>query len=110
MTVVPLSRTENELVQRRSANSEGTNWARLAAGGSLLASAFLLLMGNRRAGLVTAAAGTALAVLDQKEAVKELWEALPGYIDEAQHLLEKVEATVSEVASQRERLHTILSR
>lgn len=110
MAVVPLSRTGNGAVQRRSSNSEGTNWARLAAGGSLLASGILLLMGNRRAGLVTAAGGTALAVLDQQETVKEWWNALPGYIDQAQHLLEKVEATVSEVASQRERLHNILTR
>lgn len=110
MAVVPLSRTEGDIVRSRRINTEGTNWARLAAGGSLLAGAVLLLMGNKRAGLVTAAGGTALAVLDQQEVVKEFWNALPGYIDQAQRLLEKVEATVSEVASQRERLHNILSR
>jgi hypothetical protein len=42
--------------------------------------------------------------------VKEFWNALPGYIDHAQRVLEKVEATVAEVASQRDRLHNILTR
>jgi hypothetical protein len=109
MAVVPLSRT-SDAGRTRNANCEGTNWALFAAGGSLLASAFLLLMGNKRAGLVAAAGGTALAVLDQQEVVKDLWNALPGYIDQAQRVLEKVEATVAEVASQRERLHNILTR
>jgi hypothetical protein len=96
--------------ERRFRESEGTSWARLAAGGSLLAGGLLLLTGNRRAGLVTAAAGTALAVLDQQETVKAWWNALPGYIEQAQHVLGKLEEGVAEVAAQRERLHRILTR
>lgn len=111
MAVVPLSRSEN---QARSdwhlSEVAGTDFARIAAGGSLLASALLLLAGKRKAGLVAAAAGTALAVLDQQETVKEWWNALPGYIDRAQGLLGKVEESVGEVAAQRERLHRILTK
>jgi hypothetical protein len=88
----------------------GTEWARIASGAGLLAGALLLLAGKRRAGLVAAAAGTTLAVLDQQETVKELWNSLPGYIDKVQGVLGKVDATVSEVAAQRERLHKILSK
>jgi hypothetical protein len=111
MVVVPLSRMENEAKNyRRIVEAEGTNWARIAAGGSLLASGLLLLTGNRRAGLATAAAGTALALLDQQEVVKALWDALPGYVDQAQNLLGQVEETVVELAAQRERLHTILTK
>ena len=56
MVVVPLSRMENEAKNnRRIFEFEGTNWARIAAGGSLLAGGLLLLTGNRRAGLMTAA-------------------------------------------------------
>jgi len=110
MVVVPLSRMENEAQNnRRIVESEGTNWARIAAGGSLLASGLLLLTGNRRAGLATAAAGTALALLDQQEVVKAWWNALPFYIDQAQHVLGQVEESVVELATQRERLHTILT-
>lgn len=109
MVVVPLAQPEMErVVERRSSPCEGSNWARIAAGGSLLAGGLLLLTGRHRAGLVTAAAGTALAVLDQQETVKAWWNALPGYIDQAQQLLAKADATVAEVASQRERLHRIL--
>jgi hypothetical protein len=111
MVVVPLSRMENEAKNyRRIVDAEGTNWARIAAGGSLLASGLLLLTGNRRAGLATAAAGTALALLDQQEVVKALWDALPGYVDQAQHILGQVEETVVELATQRDRLHTILTK
>ena len=111
MVVVPLSRMESDAkINRRILESENTNWARIAAGGSLLASGLLLLTGNRKAGLVTAAAGTALALLDQQETVKAWWDALPGYIDDAQCALGKVEATVSELEQQRARLYAVFNR
>lgn len=111
MAVVPMSRMESQVrTKRRICESEGANWARIAAGGSLLASGLLLLTGNRRAGLATAAVGTALAVLDQQEVVKALWNALPDYVDQAQRVLGQVEETVVELAMQRDRLHTILTK
>jgi hypothetical protein len=111
MAVVPLNRMESEAKNnRRIFESESTNWARYAAAGSLVAGGILLITGNRRAGLVTAASGAALALLDQQEAVKEWWNALPGYIENVQYVLGQVEQTVAEVASQRERLHRILTR
>jgi hypothetical protein len=111
MAVVPLSRNEYQAINDHNGyESEAANWARFAAGGSLLAGGLLLLTGNRRAGLVTAAAGTALAILDQQETVRALWNALPGYIEQAQHILGQVEETVAEVGAQRERLHRILTR
>jgi hypothetical protein len=111
MVVVPLAQPEREVLVRRDVcESEGPNWIRIAAGGSLLAGGLLLLTGRLRAGLATAAAGTVLAAFDQQEAVKLIWNAIPGYIDQAQHLLGKVEETVAEVAAQRDRLHEILTR
>jgi len=110
MVVVPLTRMENEARNnRRICASTDMNWARLAAGGSLLAGGLLLLTGNRRAGLAVAASGTALALLDQQEMVREWWDSLPEYIDKVQHLLGQAEQTVAEVAAQRERLHKILT-
>ena len=109
MVVVPLVQPEMEvMVERRGYACESTNWVGIAAGGSLLAGGLLLLTGRPRAGLVTAVAGTALAALDQQETVKSWWNALPGYIDQAQRMLAKADATVAEVAAQRERLHRIL--
>jgi hypothetical protein len=111
MAVVPLSRADNQArTDWHLSEVADADWARIAAGGSLLAGALLLLSGRRKAGLITCAAGTALAVLDQQETVKEWWNALPAYIDKAQGMLGKVEQTVSEVAAQRERLHGILTR
>jgi hypothetical protein len=111
MVVVPLNQPEKEVRSvRRTYAAEGTNWARIAAGGSLLASALLLLAGKRKTGLVTAAGGTALALLDQQETVKACWDALPGYIDNVQNLLGKVEESVSELESQRARIEKVLSR
>jgi len=111
MAVVPMNRMESEAkINRRIFESQDTNWARYAAAGSLLAGGILLITGNRRAGLVTAASGAALALLDQQEAVKEFWNALPGYIENVQNVLGQVEQTVAEVAEQRERLHRILTK
>jgi hypothetical protein len=112
MVVVPLTQPETERALRiepRNSSSEGTNWVRAAAGGGLLLGGLLLLTGNKRAGLVAAGGGTALALLDQKETVLDLWDALPGYIDQAQHLLGKVERTVAELGAQSERLHKIIT-
>lgn len=111
MVVVPLTQPERGMRLRLpSLGVDGSNWARVAAGGSLLAGGLLLLTGNRKAGLVTAAAGTALAIVDQQETVKSFWHSLPGYIDHAQKVLHQVEDAVTEVASQRERLHQIITR
>jgi urease accessory protein UreE len=111
MVVVPLTQPERETaIDRRRSDSDAMNWARFAAGGTLLAGGVLMLTGNRKAGLVTAASGAALAILDQQETVKAWWDALPGYIDKVQHVLGQVEQTVAEVAAQRERIHQILSR
>jgi hypothetical protein len=76
----------------------------------LVAGGLLLLNGRRRAGLAVAASGTALAMLDQKEVLRALWNEIPGYIDDLQGMLGKVQGTVDELSAQRERLHRILSK
>ena len=111
MTVVPLTRMENDAkINRRICDAESTNWARIAAGGGLLAGGLLLLTGHRRAGLLSAASGTALALLDQQEVVRAWWDALPVYIEKVQQVVVQVEEAVNEVASQRQRLHQILTK
>lgn len=110
MVVVPLSKSEYDSEPMpRSSEAQSTNWARVAAGGTLLASGLLLLTGRRRAGLTAAAAGATLALLDQKEAVSYYWRLLPLYIDNVQRVLENVEAIVEDVAVKREKLRHILA-
>ena len=111
MGVVRISQPEREgYTEPRGVKGEPLNWAGLAAGAGLLAGGVLLLTGHRRAGLVAAATGTTLALLDQQEVVRSWWDALPGYVDGVQRLLGQVEESVVELAMQRERLHRILTR
>jgi hypothetical protein len=67
-------------------------------------------VGERRAGMVAAASGTALAMIDEKETLHAWWNALPGYIDQVQRVLNQVQATVEDVDAKRETLRRILTR
>jgi len=109
MVVVPLSRNASEAAPC-ACDAETRYWIRTAAAGTLAASGVLLLSGKHRAGLVAAASGTALAMLDQKETVRSWWKMLPGYLDDIQRLLRQAQDTVDELATQREKLRRILAR
>ena len=60
--------------------------------------------------MVTAASGAALAMLDQQEVLRAWWNALPGYLEETQRLLGRVQSAVDELSAQRERLRKVLAR
>jgi hypothetical protein len=86
------------------------DWVKIAACGSLLTGGLLLLAGQKRAGLVMAASGTALALLDHEETLRDWWEAIPGYVDRAKYMLEQVQDVVEDVAEKGESLRRVLSR
>ena len=88
----------------------GVNWVRVIAASSLALSGVLLMSGRRRAGLVTAVSGTALAMLDQQSSMKVWWETLPIYLDEVQLMLNRAQGAVDGVAAQHEKLQSILSK
>ena len=94
----------------RAASGQTMSWAGYAAAGSLLAGGVLLLTGQRRAGMITAASGAALALLDQKEVISAWWNVLPVYLNEAQDVLGKVQNAIEEVSVQRQKIHRILAR
>jgi len=111
MVVVPLAKEAN--VKGGAALSGGarpTNWVRIAAATSLAASGALLLTGNKRIGLLTAISGAALAMLDQKDAVCAWWEALPGYLAEADDWLERAQTTVTDLSVQSQKLRQTLGK
>lgn len=91
-------------------SSDATYWIRVAAAGALATSGVLLMAGKRRAGLVAAAAGTALIVLDQQDTVRNWWSHLPSYLEEVQGILNRAQGAVDELSAQGERLRNILSR
>lgn len=114
MSAVPISPSATSpqgIVEKRySSPRENAEWLRIGAGSTLLAGALLLLAGKRRAGLVATVAGAALTLLDQKETVQECWEALPGYLDKTQHMLEEAQSTIDDIAAKRDKLKALLSR
>jgi hypothetical protein len=116
MVVVPLQKSSSQKssseynVEPTAQRDDSMNWVGLAAGGTLIAGGLMLLTGHRRAGLVTAASGATLALLDQKDAVHSWWNLLPLYIENVQRLLSQVEDTVQDVGVQREKLRKILAR
>jgi hypothetical protein len=110
MVVVPLPRHEKQSKAAQSAKAEQTNWVRIAAGGTLVAGGLLLLTDQRRAGLAACATGTALAMLDQQEAVRSWWNTIPVYIDDLQRMLDQVQGTMQSLEVQRDRLRRALSR
>ena len=111
MVVVPLSKPANDSATTPgNVESETMNWIGFAAGGTLVTAGLLLLAGERRAGMVAAASGTALAMIDQQQTLHSWWNALPDYIDQVQDVLAKVQDTVNEVAAKREELRRVLAR
>lgn len=111
MVVVPLAASANEPSPEPAACEDDSKiWVRVAAAGSLAAGGVLLMAGKRRAGLAAAAAGTALAMLDQQDTVRLWWDRIPGYLAEAQSILTRVQGAVDELASQGERIREILCK
>ena len=111
MVVVPLSQPVNDFsATPEIVESETMNWVGFAAGGTLVTAGLLLLAGERRAGMVAAASGTALAMLDQQQTLHSWWNALPCYIDQVQQVLNRVQSTVEDVAAKREALRRALAR
>lgn len=111
MVVVPLSKPMNETSEAPlQQSSDNTRWIRYAAAGTLAASGALLITGRRRAALVAAVSGTALAMLDQQDAIREWWGQLPVFLEELNGLLERAQGVVDDVSAQGQKLREVLSR
>lgn len=86
------------------------DWMRIGVGASLLTGSLLLLTGKRKAGLLLTTAGTALAMLEHKDLVSEWWNALPGYLDQAQRLLDQAAATIDDLSEKRDKIMSLLGK
>ena len=86
------------------------DWLGLAVGGAFLAGSLLLLSGKKKAGLVVTAGAMALTFVDQQETVREWWNTLPKYLDDAQHLLNQAQSTIDDLASKRDKLRSMFNR
>jgi len=111
MAVVRLSKAaDGSGAAPRAIGVNSTPWIRCAAAGTLAASGALLATGKRRAGLVTAVTGTALAMLDQQEVVNAWWNALPRYLEEVQGLLGRAQTAVEDLSAQGQKLRRVLGK
>lgn len=84
------------------------NWTRGLAAGSLLTGAVLLATGRRRAGLAVTAAGSLVALLEESDNVREIWEKLPKYISTAQEALGRFETFVQDLAEQGDKIRKVI--
>lgn len=79
-------------------------WTRSVAAGSLIVSALLLVSGKRKSGIAVAAAGAAVALLENPEAVRDVWDSLPRLVRGGQDFLVRLEDFVDELNKQGVRL------
>lgn len=115
MVVVPLSKMPDSFdvdphAPHPSSDESSLNWLRVTSAATLVAGGALLFAGKRRAGLVAAATGVSLAMLEQQETLKKWWVLLPGYIAQVQKVITEVEGAVEQFAEQREKLGSVLGR
>lgn len=112
MVVVPLAATgtasDNSTTMKYTPDNR--YWVRVAAAGALATSGILLMAGKRRAGLATAAAGTALVILDQQDSVRTLWHRLPGHLEEVHKILGRLQGAIEELSVQGEKFRNTLKR
>lgn len=100
----PYNQAENVTQQ------ESPDWMGITVGSTFLVGSLLLLSGKKRAGLAVTAAATALTLLDQQETIREWWNSLPQYLDEAQNLLDQAQITIDDLAAKREKLRAMFNR
>ena len=86
------------------------DWMGMAVGGTFLTGALLLLSGKKKAGLLVTTGAMVLTALDQQETIKEWWNTLPKYLDDAQRLLDQVQHTVEDLAMKRDKLRAMFDR
>jgi hypothetical protein len=115
MVAVPIPRSGQPTQMRSlssgaSLDSKPTDWTHFLAAGTVIAGGALMVAGHKKAGLAVAAAGTALALLEEPAVVERWWHSLPGYLAEAQGFLNKVEGYLSEASEQGHRIQSILRR
>lgn len=111
MVVVPLAASANEPDANPPISTvDSMYWVRVAAAGALATSGVLLMAGKRRAGLAAAIGGAALAIMDQQDTVRTWWTRMPGFLEETQSILTRVQGSVDELSAQGERLRGIFSR
>jgi hypothetical protein len=105
MSAVSILRRRSNLDDQTDGPDKPIDLINVAAGTALIAGGLLMLGRQRRAGMVVAAAGSALALLDHEEALRAWWKQLPGFVNQVEAVIGQVQQKVSEIS---ERRHSIV--
>jgi hypothetical protein len=85
-------------------------WTRAIAAGSLVAGAYLLFAGRRKTALAIAAGGAVVALLENPDTARELWEKFPGYLRAGQDFLVRAEDFVDDLAKKGEKFRQAIAK
>jgi hypothetical protein len=85
-------------------------WTRSLAAGTLITSAVLLVLGKRKAALAVAAAGGAVALIEDPDGVRKFWNEIPDYVKAGQKMLGRFEGLIEQVAEQGGQFKDVLRR
>lgn len=110
MSAVPLPNYPEDRTETCAESIKKQDWMRIGAGSTLLTGSILLLKGKHKAGLLLTVTGTALAMLDNQEIVAEWWEAIPQYLDKAQHMIEQAQHTIDDLSAKRDKVMAIFGK
>ncbi|MDR3738462.1 MAG: hypothetical protein P4L40_05525 [Terracidiphilus sp.] len=105
MSAVSILRRRTSLYDETAGPDKPIDLINVAAGTALIAGGLLMLGRQRRAGMVVAAAGSALALLDHEETLRAWWQQLPGFFNQVEGVISQVQQKVSEIS---ERRHSIV--
>jgi len=105
-----LAKFPKQIEARLPGNSSAAPWTRSLAAGTLLTSAILLVLGKRKAALAVAAAGGAVALIEDPDAVRKFWNDIPSYVQAGQRLLARIEGLIEQAAEQGDHLKDVLKR
>lgn len=85
-------------------------WLRGLAAGSLVAGAAFLLTGRKKAALTASGVGAAAILSEDPEAIKGLWESVPGYLQDGHELLGRLEGVLDGITEQTGRVQQLVRR
>ncbi len=105
-----LSTFPKQIEAKLPSNLDSVPWTRSLAAGTLVASAVLLVLGKRKAALAVAAAGGAVALIEDPDGVRKFWNEVPNYVQAGQKMLGRFEGLIEQVAEQGGQFKDVLRR
>lgn len=85
-------------------------WLRALAAGSLVAGAALLLTGRKKAALTASGLGAAVILAEDPEAVRDLWQRVPDYLQDGHELIGRLEGVLDGISEQGGRVRQLIRR